>query len=652
MSTYRLIFAGALLAGGLAAVPEPGFTVLFDGADLRHWQPGYTNWTVENGVIALKDRGDGKEHNDNYLWTREQYGDFVLELEYKAPPDKANSGIFIRASDTKDPVYTGIEIQVGNVPPGRPPGRTMVGGLYDLAAPVKNAHRPGEWNQYIITCEGPRITVALNGEKTAEADLDRWTETGKNPDGSPNKFKRPLRDFARSGYIGLQDHGLPVWFRNIRVRRLAGSAASEAPRELLFAPAKIDGPVHDPARHTYWFGPFAECASVLDINGDGKPDIAAGRNYYLAPGWTKYADYRDGAETNGPDVDDNYEGTMDVNNDGRPDVLSSGWMRRQGIWWYENPGKVGVKWNSHAIHQAEGLEGMVIGNLSGKSGKDLLVNYFARRPGRGLIWFEHVDQAPWFREHILGPENVGVSHGNGIGDINGDGRNDVVTTSGWFEAPPRPTEQSWIWHPDYQFTPYGSDRPGGAGLPILVTDANGDGLNDIIIGSDHGYGLAWYEQRLEAGKRNFTRHWIETDYPTFHTMALADLDGDGKDELITGKQLLAHNGGDVGGYEPVFVFYYKIDKGRFERHIITYSHLTPHFGPGSEKTPPPDYVVGVGMRMQVEDMDGDGRRDVVIPCRSGLYVFFNKGYTPRARGTNWMPPRESYPSHRAWESKR
>ena len=109
-----------------------------------------------------------------------------------------------------------------------------------------------------------------------------------------------------------------------------------APRELTFDVVKIDGPVHDPARHTYWFGPFAECSSILDINGDGGPDIAAGRNYYLAPNWTKYADYRDGAQTNGPDVDDNYESTIDVNNDGRMDIISSGWMLRQGVWWYEN----------------------------------------------------------------------------------------------------------------------------------------------------------------------------------------------------------------------------------------------------------------------------------------------------------------------------
>jgi len=176
-------------------------------------------------------------------------------------------------------------------------------------------------------------------------------------------------------------------------------AADDSPKELQFTLVKLDGPEHNPAKHTYWFGPFPECSSVLDINGDGKPDIAAGRNYYLAPNWTKYADFRDGAAVNGPDVDDNYEGSMDVNNDGRPDILSSGWMLKQGIYWYENPGKPGAKWESHTLLAADGVEGMVIGNLAGRDGKDVLVNYFARRPGRSLIWFEHLEQAPWFKEH-------------------------------------------------------------------------------------------------------------------------------------------------------------------------------------------------------------------------------------------------------------
>ncbi len=412
--------------------------------------------------------------------------------------------------------------------------------------------------------------------------------------------------------------------------------------ELLFVPVKIDGPVHDPSRFTFWFGPFAECSSVLDINGDGKLDIAAGRNYYIAPEWTKYADYRDGAATNGPDVDDNYEGTMDVNKDGRMDVISSGWMLKQGIYWYENPGELGVKWKSHAIHEATGVEALVIGNLSGKSDEDLLVNYFAKKPGRSLIWMERLDQAPWFKKHVLGPEGVGVIHGNGIGDINGDGRNDVVTTTGWFEAPPRPTEDEWIWHPDYRFP------RGGAGHPILVTDTNDDGLNDIIIGSAHQYGLICYRQKMENGERTFSEYWIETEYPTIHTMVLADLDGDERPELITGKQLLAHNGGDVGGFEPTFLFYYTMHEGHFQRHILSYSHLLPYFTQAADE-PPPNFVVGTGMRLNAEDMDGNGLRDIIVACRTGLYVFFNKGPSPKTKRTNYLPERNTYPGNIAWE---
>ncbi|HTF63248.1 MAG TPA: VCBS repeat-containing protein [Edaphobacter sp.] len=429
-------------------------------------------------------------------------------------------------------------------------------------------------------------------------------------------------------------------------RSPADDSPGEPPKELVFEPIRVDAPVHDPAKHTYWFGPFAECSSVLDINGDGKLDIAAGRNYYMSPNWTKYSDYRDGAETNGPDVDDNYEGTVDVNNDGHMDVVSSGWMRRQGIWWYENSNKLGSKWESHAILAADGLEGMVIGNLAGHGDKDLLVNYFAKKPGRSLIWMEHLNQAPWYKEHALGPEGVGVSHGSGIGDINGDGRNDVVTASGWFEAPERPTGQQWIWHPDYQF------QTGGAGLPILISDVNGDGLSDIVMGSAHGYGLAWFEQRMVNGKRSFSEHWIEKAYPTIHTMVLADLDGDGKPELITGKQLFAHNGGDVAALEPVFLFYYKMNKGQFERHVLSYSYLTPYFGKNSNGQPPPTYVIGTGMKLNAADMDGDGRADIVVACRTGLYIFYNKGYTSNKREPSPLPDRTTYPSHIPWEAPR
>jgi hypothetical protein len=447
----------------------------------------------------------------------------------------------------------------------------------------------------------------------------------------------------------------------------AAPAPGEPPREVLFVPVKLDAPVHNPAKHTYWWGPFTECSSVLDINGDGKLDVAAGRHYYIAPNWTKYPDYREGAATNGPDVDDNFEGSMDVNNDGRPDVLSSGWMLRQGLYWYENPGKLGVKWPDHEMLKADGVEGMVIGNLSGKGPKDVLVNYFARRPGRGLSWFEHLDQAPWFKHHPLGPENVGVSHGSGIGDLNGDGRDDVVTTSGWFESPARPTEDKWIWRPDWQFESFlpPEDTPTegrrgtstGAGLPILIADVNGDGRNDVIIGSDHGYGLAWYENKLDGGKRTFVRHWMDTDFPSIHTMTLSDLDGDGKPELITGKQIFAHNGQDVGSYEPQFIFYYSFHAGGVRRHVISYTPVAQYFPPYDDplksKQPPPTYVLGLGMRVNAADMDGDGKNDIIVACKTGLYILYNKGLVKHRRGVStstFLPGRETYPGNIMWET--
>lgn len=213
-----------LLATGCAGAEKggDGFVSLFNGKDLGGWQAGPGNgWVVEDGVIALKNREDGKEHNLDYLWTEKAYGDFVLELEFKIP-EQANSGIFVRTSDVKDPVYTGFEVQVANSFGRDQLSRTgTAGALYDCQAPSKNSVRkPGEWNQVRITCRGSRIAIVLNGEGIVDVDLDRWTEAQKNPDGTKNKFPRAMKDFARSGYIGLQDHGRPVWYRNLRVKVL------------------------------------------------------------------------------------------------------------------------------------------------------------------------------------------------------------------------------------------------------------------------------------------------------------------------------------------------------------------------------------------------------------------------------------------------
>ena len=218
-----LLSIGATLPAVMALSADDGFTPLFNGRNLDGWITGSDNaWVVEDGVIGLRREFDGREHNLDYLWTREKYADFVLELEFKVP-ERANSGVFLRTSDLKNPVYTGLEVQVSNSH-GRNKLLTRggtAGAIYDCVAPTENAVKePGQWNRYRITCHDNIVRVELNGQPVVDMDLDRWTEPRKNPDGSPNKFSGPIKDFARSGHIGLQDHGRPVWYRNIRVKRL------------------------------------------------------------------------------------------------------------------------------------------------------------------------------------------------------------------------------------------------------------------------------------------------------------------------------------------------------------------------------------------------------------------------------------------------
>lgn len=202
---------------------QDDLTPLFNGRDLTGWLvPEGSRWRVQDGLIYLDRDGDGQEHNHVYLWTAETYDDFILELEFKIPA-RANSGVFLRTTDLQDPVDTGLEVQVANSHGQTTLSRTSTAGaVYDLLAPTANpVLPPGQWNKLRIECRGSRIQVQLNGTSIVDLETDRWTEIGRNPDGSANKFSRAIKDFGRRGHIGLQDHGLPIWYRNIRVQRLS-----------------------------------------------------------------------------------------------------------------------------------------------------------------------------------------------------------------------------------------------------------------------------------------------------------------------------------------------------------------------------------------------------------------------------------------------
>lgn len=210
------LLAGGALAADQAAKDKPGFKPLFNGQDLSGWmnagggQPGKA-WSVADGVMVLE-KGPDKKAPGGDLWTKERYGDFVLDLEFKTT---GNSGVFIRTDNPRDNVQTGIEFQVDN--PGGP-GKHSVGAAYDLLAPTKNLGKKDDWNRFIITAVGPKLIVELNGEKIIDMSVDDWSSPEKNPDGSKNKFKKALKDFKRDGHIGFQDHGANVMYRNVYIQ--------------------------------------------------------------------------------------------------------------------------------------------------------------------------------------------------------------------------------------------------------------------------------------------------------------------------------------------------------------------------------------------------------------------------------------------------
>jgi hypothetical protein len=198
-------------AAELQPVPEGAWQPLFDGTSFKGWSVDDKKelWTVENGMIRCHGKGGG------YLRTEQQYENFVLATEFNV--DKGtNSGIFVRWSDIKDPVHTGIEVQVIDSAGKAKPDKHDAGALYDMVAPTSNPMKPaGEWNSMIIACNGPFVSVLLNGVKVSETDFSKYTEVGKSPDGTKNKFKYAMANLPRKGYIGLQNHGGGLWYRNL-----------------------------------------------------------------------------------------------------------------------------------------------------------------------------------------------------------------------------------------------------------------------------------------------------------------------------------------------------------------------------------------------------------------------------------------------------
>jgi hypothetical protein len=389
---------------------------------------------------------------------------------------------------------------------------------------------------------------------------------------------------------------------------------------LFAAPTPHDSRAADPPRSTWKkhvvnAQAVFEAADAADINGDGKLDIFSGDSWYEAPTWKRHQ-VRDVAVSPNPHYREDFASLpLDVNRDGKIDFLTCSYFTRM-VGWVEHPGDPLQPWKTHSIDTPGPSEAAQLVDINGDGRPDFLPNTVNR-----VVWYE-LSAAPgavqWIK-HDLGAESGG--HGVGIGDVNRDGRLDIITPKGWHEQPATASDQ-WPFHAEFQL--------GAAGILILGYDVDGDSLTDIVWGMGHAYGLYWLKQTPPGadGKRGWVRQVIDETFSQVHTLLLADLDGDGQNELITGKRVYAHEV-EPGATDAPCILQFRYDRksGRWQKAVI-------YSGEPAQKAPPDakdrdaqkDFAtgsVGTGLQLGVHDIDGDGDIDLVCPGKSGLYVLEN-----------------------------
>lgn len=338
----------------------------------------------------------------------------------------------------------------------------------------------------------------------------------------------------------------------------------------------------------------SETAAFADINKDGRLDIVSGEAWYEAPKWQRRVFREVGFENQY--VDNFSDLALDVDSDGLTDVASCAWFARKLSWW-KNPGpKAQGPWRETVIEQGYPIEFCFLVDLNNDGQAQEILPQFGN-PKAPLKWYE--TRNGMFVGHAASPVSYG--HGIGAGDVNRDGRTDILTPKGWLEAPSDPRTGDWTLHKTWDL--------GSTGF-MHVLDINGDGRPDVLTSLAHDFGIFWLEAPEDPRAGEWKRHSIDDSWSQAHALTLADLNGGNRTGLLTGKRYMAHNGKDPGERDPLGVYWYELLPGprpQWVRHILDYSTRT-----------------GGGMQLPVADLNADGRPDFVAPGKSGLFLFISQ----------------------------
>jgi FG-GAP-like repeat/FG-GAP repeat len=358
---------------------------------------------------------------------------------------------------------------------------------------------------------------------------------------------------------------------------------------------------------------FCEGSAIGDFNKDGVKDVAAGPYWYAGPELTaKHTIYPPKAIDPNTYSDNFLTFARDMNGDGLDDVVVVGWPGKEGVW-FENPGN-DMPWPRHVVMDIVDNESAMFADVTGDGKPEMVCNRGGFLGYYAADWSDAKKAWTWKSVSAKGKWHK-YTHGIGQGDVNGDGRVDLLLREGWWEQPASLAGDP-VWKFHAQDFSDGTDKGGGA--QMLVDDVDGDGRNDVITSiRAHEWGLAWFQQQADGSfKRNLIIGPKPEDSPygvafsQLHALAMIDIDGDGLKDIITGKRWWAHGPkGDPNPGDPAVLYWFRREKSA--AGVLFVPHLV-------------DDDSGVGCQVTVGDVTGDGKPDIVVGNKKGTAVFRSK----------------------------
>lgn len=611
-----VVMAASVMAQG----PHSDTAKLFNGTSLAGWHPqGAAQWRAAGGeIVGAATSGPG------WLVLDKSYQDIILKFAFQC--DNCDAGVVLRnvalpsKPGTTSALYAGISgpdartlYRVTMDPQGKELERTQ---LYKWTARqnppgMQMSITPGTggWNQ---------TRIQVRGDVTAPPAGGRGAGPG------PGTPPAPQETYPLYGPLSLRIGSGEVRVKDVTVTDLLRPAAGVT--------AEVTSPSFRRIQLTDRF--YAEGISAGDINRDGVMDALTGPYAYLGPDFKRAVEiyrpqtYAIANATMGGQYTDNFLNYVhDFNGDSWNDYLK---INFNGAYLYVNPKGESRYWPMYQVTDGVSSETTQLGDIDGDGKVELLMS-LASGANR-VIGFAKPGADPTERWTFVPVSEKGDwgGHGYGFGDINGDGKNDIIQGSGWWEQPTAGAA-SGLWK--FNAVPFGRGTdPFLRGADIYAYDVNGDKLPDVITSLfAHGPGLVWYEQqRTGQGPITWKMHmimdrpdasaeekktWEITDknviFTELHAIQLVDMDGDGLKDIVTGKRWFSH-----GMEYP--------ENDRDDPAVMVWFKLVRRPGGQAEFVPNTiNNYVGLGTQIAVVDMNGDKRPDVLTAARKGAYVFFN-----------------------------